>query len=120
MTQSKDFLSSLGPDVEMSTEKLSNHDPRLDEMLRDIGQRLVLSMDAQGLEYQGSFAIHLMRSPDGYGAIVGKYDMASITQVAINEKCSEQMCTLGFNNAVLQLRRYFHPDATSGRRGDKR
>lgn len=112
-----DFLSSLGPSVEMSTETIEAHDPRMDEMLREIGARVGLQT---GLDYQGSFAIHLYRSPDGQGSITGKYSMSSITQIAINEKCSEQMCTLGFNNAVLQLRRYFKPSTKTGRRGDNR
>ena len=120
MDRPKDFISSLGPDVQMTTEKVKGTDPRLDEMLREIGSRISAQLEAQGMEYQGSFAIHLVRTKEGYGAITGKYDMATITQIAINEGCSEQLCTLGFNNAVLQLRRYFHPGATSGRRGDKR
>lgn len=119
MNKPKDFLSTLGPDVEMSTDVIE-HDPRLDEMLREIGQRATAAQTNQGMEYQGSFAIHLVRTKEGFGAVTGKYDMATITQIAVLEGCSEQLCTLGFNNAVLQLRRYFHPGATSGRRGDKR
>ena len=119
MNKPKDFLSSLGPSVDMSTENV-DHSPRQDEMLRDLGKMVAENISAQGLEYQGSFAIHLFRSPDGKGELAGKYDMASVTQIAINEGCSEQMCTLGFNNAVLQLQRYFHPGKGTGRRGDKR
>jgi hypothetical protein len=118
-TKPKSFLETLGPKVEMESRALEPN-AMARERLRDLGKMVSEQFLNQGMEYVGSFAIHILKSKDGYGVISGEYHMDTITQIALDENISEQMAMLGFNNAVIQLRRYFNPDLKLGRRGDRR
>ena len=115
--QAKDFLSQQGLDVELTSEKLGN-DPWAKTMLKEIGKILTKREQAKGMKYLGSFAFHIVA--DQNMGIDGKLDMGSITQINIDEECSERLATLAFNNGVLELRRYFNPNVKTGRRGDRR
>lgn len=111
-----DMISSLGPDVELTSEKMEK-DPWADKMLREIGKILTTQQQNAGQDYLGSFAFHLFA--DSNRNLKGQYQMGSITQIAVDD-VAETLATLAFNNGVIALRKYFKPSATSGRRGDKR
>ena len=113
----KDFISMLGPNVEMSSEKMEN-DEWASKHLKEIGAVLCKPQTNQGMQYMGSFAFHIF-ADKGLG-ITGKMSMGSLTQICLEDNCSEKLATLAFNNGVLELRRVFNPAATSGRRNDKR
>lgn len=113
------FMDSLGPQVEMSSKKMDPY-PWAQDTLREIGKQMVMKETQSGMEYVGSFAFHIVRTSQDHGRLTGTWDMASVTQVAIDSDCSEQLAQLAFNNGVLQLRRWFNPDVKTGRRGDGR
>lgn len=115
--RANDFLSQQGPDVELTSEKMDK-DPWANKMLKEIGNVVTKPQQNQGMKYLGSFAFHIFA--DQGLPITGKMSMGSITQINIEEECSERLATLAFNNGVLQLRRYFNPNVGTGRRGDKR
>ncbi len=117
MALPNDFLSQQGPNVEMTTEKMER-DAWADTMLEEIGKTVCGKQTANGMQYLGSFAFHIF-ADKGLG-VSGKMSMGSITQIKVKEECSERMATLAFNNGVLQLRRYYKPSTTTGRRGDNR
>lgn len=113
----KDLMSEMGPNVDMSTEKMEN-DPWAAKMLKEIGDILTKKQQANGMKYLGSYAFHIFASKDL--GVSGKLSMGSITQVALDDDCSERLALLAFNNGVLEMRRQWNPNAKSGRRGDKR
>ena len=113
----KDLISEMGPNVDMSTETMDN-DPWASKMLKEIGDILTKKQQANGMKYLGSYAFHIF-ADKGLG-LSGKLSMGSITQVALDDDCSERLALLAFNNGVLEMRRQWNPNAKSGRRGDKR
>lgn len=116
MSKPNDLLSNLGVDVELSSEGLPP-DQVANERLRMVGKQLCGKQIEAGMEYVGSFAFHIVIEKNTLSK--DKYSMATLTQIAIDD-ISEPLATLAFNNGVVALRKYFHPDLKLGRRGDKR
>lgn len=116
MDKPKDFLSSLGVDVQMESKGMQP-DNEARERLRMIGKTLGAGEIAKGLEYKGSFAFHIF--VDKNSLMKDRYEISSITQIAIDD-ISEAAASLAFNNGVVALRKYFNPNFKPGRRGDKR
>lgn len=116
MAKAKDLLSNLGVDVEMTSEAMAP-DAFLSEKLRDIGKTIMGKQIAEGQEYVGTIAFHITR--DKGSMAKAKYDLFSATQIAIDD-ISESLVTLAFNNGMIALRKYFHPEMKSKRLGDKR
>jgi hypothetical protein len=116
MAKANDLLSNLGVDVQMTSEGMET-DVWANNTLRDIGKTITGKQQVAGQQYLGSFAVHLFADTNRMAK--AKYEMGSITQIAIDD-VSEHLVTLGFNNAMIALRKYFNPDFKSGRRNDKR
>lgn len=119
MAESQDMISKMGGlDIEMHSEKMEK-DPWADKMLREIGKSMVGKEEAKGLEYVGSFAIHMVRETSSLTK--DSYTMASITQICCDD-VTEQFCTLAFNNAVIALRKYYDSSFrnATARKGDNR
>lgn len=117
MNKPNDLISSLGPNVEMGSETLEN-DTWANKMLKDIGDTLTKKQQNAGMEYLGSFAVHIVATK-GMG-LDGKMSMASLTQICVDENCSEKLMVLALSNATIQLRRAYNPNAGTGHRFDKR
>ena len=106
-----------GLDVKMESSRMEN-DGWARMMLQEIGKTVTGGLVADGMQYVGSIAIHLVVTKTDLAK--DKFDMCSITQNALEGNVSEQLMALGFNNAQIQLRKHFSPNLELGRREDKR
>lgn len=110
-----DLISNLGIDVELETEVLED-DKWANTMLQEVGG----TMKVDGLNYVGSIAVHYYL--DSKALLKSSYELASKTQITFKEQISEQLALMGFNNAVIAVRKHFNPGYKfrTTRKGDKR